>query len=150
MPIHIKRRRGIPRFDPQKIRRRAKRLLVLLEAEQSELSLLFTDDTEMTRLNRAYRKKNRTTDVLAFAQGEGRRKGLHPEILGDVVISVPRAKRQARERKIPLMQELTILLVHGVLHLVGHEHERVSPRRRAAMRREQERLVERLTSRAKT
>ena len=66
-------------------------------------------------------------------------------LLGDVVISLPTAKRQARERKHTLMHELIVLLVHGTLHLLGHEHEGTNRRTAAAMRREQKRLVAVLT-----
>ena len=141
MPLSMRRRRGIPAFDVQKLRRRATRLQKLLDVADRELSVLLTDDTEMTELNRAYRRRNRTTDVLSFSQQEGPRGDLHPEILGDVVISVPVARRQARERRATLMSELTVLLVHGVLHLLGYEHEKAGRVRARAMRKEQERLV---------
>ena len=132
-------------MDTRTLRRRARRLLKLLSIEDKELSILLTDDREMTELNRGYRNRNRTTDVLAFSQLEGERGDLHPEILGDVVISLPTAKRQAREQKHTLMHELVVLLVHGTLHLLGREHERTDRRTTAAMRREQERLVALLT-----
>lgn len=128
-------------MDTRKLRRRAGRLLKLLSIEEKELSVLLTDDDEMTQLNRAYRDRNRTTDVLSFSQQEGEWPDLHPEILGDVVISLPTARRQAREQKHTLMEELIVLLVHGTLHLLGHEHERTDRRAAAAMRREQNRLV---------
>jgi len=149
MTIHIQRRKGIPKLDTGLLRRRIARLMKLLQVDQKELSVLFTEDREMTDLNRSYRNKNRTTDVLSFAQSEGPRGELHPEILGDVVISVPTAKRQARERRHTLTEELIILLVHGVLHLLGHEHERTDRKTRALMQKEQERLVAILTSQSK-
>jgi probable rRNA maturation factor len=141
VPVHLRKRRGLPVFDTRKLRRRARRLLKLLGREADELSILLTGDEEMTELNRAYRKRNRTTDVLAFSQLEGQRGHLHREVLGDVVISLPTARRQARERKHSLLDELIILLVHGTLHLLGHEHERTDRKTAAAMRREQERLA---------
>lgn len=142
MPVHLRRRRGLPGFEVRTLRRRLHRLLRLLDREQDELSVLFVDDDEMTGLNRTYRHKNRTTDVLAFSQLEGPGDPLHPGILGDVVISVPTARRQARARGHSLQHELTLLLVHGVLHLVGYEHEGAGRARAAAMRREQRRLLE--------
>jgi probable rRNA maturation factor len=141
VPVHLRKRRGLPVFDTRKLRRRARRRLKLLGREADELSILLTGDEEMTELNRAYRKRNRTTDVLAFSQLEGQRGHLHREVLGDVVISLPTARRQARERKHSLLDELIILLVHGTLHLLGHEHERTDRKTAAAMRREQERLA---------
>ena len=132
-------------MDTRKLRRRARRLLKLLSIEDKELSILLTDDREMTELNRGYRNRNRTTDVLAFSQLEGERGDLYPEVLGDVVISLPTAKHQAREQKHTLMDELIVLLVHGTLHLLGHEHERTNRQTAAAMRREQKKLVALLT-----
>jgi probable rRNA maturation factor len=131
--------------DARKLRRRAQRLLKLLEKGDCELSILLTGDEEMTGLNRAFRNRNRATDVLAFSQQEGERGDLHPEVLGDVVISLPTARRQARDRRHTLMHELTVLLVHGTLHLLGHEHEGTDRKTAAAMRREQKRLVDLLS-----
>lgn len=145
MTVHLRKRRGLPAADTRKLRRRAERLLKLLSRDDSELSILLTGDEEMTELNRTFRRRNRTTDVLAFSQLEGDRGHLHREVLGDVVISLPTARRQARERKHSLLDELIILLVHGTLHLLGHEHERTDRRTAAAMRREQQRLVALLT-----
>lgn len=75
-------------------------------------------DPEMRKLNARWRQTDRTTDVLAFAQ-----EGPAPGLLGDVVISIPTARRQARERGHSLRDELRILLIHGVLHLLGYDHE---------------------------
>ena len=141
MPVHIKRRRGIPKINAGQFRYRAQRLMKLLEIDDKELSILLTDDIEMTALNNSFRKRNRTTDVLAFSQLEGDRGDLHQDILGDVVISVAQAKRQAKKRGLTLSQELTVLLVHGTLHLVGYEHVGVGRRAAASMRREQDNLV---------
>ncbi len=141
MPVHIKRRRGIPKINAAKFRYRAVRLTKLLKIEDKELSILLTDDSEMTALNRSFRKRNRTTDVLAFSQLEGDRGDLHQHILGDVVICVPQAERQAKKRGLTLSQELTVLLVHGTLHLIGYEHVGAGRRAAASMRREQDNLV---------
>ena len=75
-------------------------------------------DREMRRLNRLWRRKDRTTDVLAFVQ-----EGPARNLLGDVVISLPAARRQARERGHSLKDELAVLLIHGILHLRGYDHE---------------------------
>jgi probable rRNA maturation factor len=121
-----------------KVLRRAQAMLQVLQTPDSELSLLLTGDEQITLLNRDYRKKNRPTDVLAFAQREGRlgdRAGL---LLGDLVVSVPTAKRQAMERGVDLTSELTMLLAHGLLHLLGWDHDTKSKDR--LMRVETERL----------
>jgi len=106
---------------------------------ETELSVLFTGDEHIHALNRDYRHKNKPTDVLAFALREG--EGGDPEqaMLGDVVVSVDTAARQAEEAKKPLLAEVTMLLAHGVLHLLGWDHATAKQDR--AMRAETERLV---------
>ncbi len=101
----------------------AERLLQALSLQQTELSLLVCDDDVMRRLNRDYRGQDRPTDVLAFAMREG--EGADPDdlLLGDLVICLPAAQRQARERGHSLQRELRVLLVHGLLHLLGHDHQ---------------------------
>ncbi len=81
---------------------------------------MLTDDTGIAALNRTWRGKNKPTDVLSFSQVEG--EGAPASALGDVVISVETAARQARRAGTSLDQEMRRLLVHGVLHLLGHDH----------------------------
>ena len=83
------------------------------------LGLKLTGDLAMRRLNREHRGKDQTTDVLSFPGGETR-EGYH---LGDVVISVPQACRQAQTAGHGLERELRVLLLHGVLHCLGYDHE---------------------------
>lgn len=82
------------------------------------MSILLLDDTAITELNKNYKHRDRPTDVLSFYQDE------NPEdrgdILGDVVISVETAKRQADEREKSLDDEMDLLLAHGILHLLGY------------------------------
>jgi probable rRNA maturation factor len=83
------------------------------------LGVRFTGDRAMRRLNRDYRQKDKSTDVLSFP-GEKTPEGRH---LGDIVISVPTAERQAAEQGHPLEREVKTLLLHGVLHCLGYDHE---------------------------
>jgi len=103
-----------------------------------EVGLRITTDREIRALNRDYRGKDKPTDVLAFAQREGPAGALHPGLLGDIVISVETARRQARRG---LAAELLHLASHGLCHLLGYDHrddeeERVMNERAAALRRE--------------
>ncbi|MDE3018275.1 MAG: rRNA maturation RNase YbeY [Nitrospirota bacterium] len=100
----------------------AQRILVAAGVPTAELSLLIVGDHLMRRLNGRYRRKAVTTDVLAFPMREA--PGPNPLLLGDVVISLPQAARQARAQNVPLNRELAQLLVHGILHLLGYDHER--------------------------
>jgi probable rRNA maturation factor len=98
-------------------------------ARNAELSIVLTDDVTVQRLNRDYRNTDAPTDVLSFAQSEGDdvpRPSDAPAHLGDVIISVDTATRQAAEHAIPLQDELSHLLVHGILHLLGYDHERAT------------------------
>jgi probable rRNA maturation factor len=95
-------------------------------AAGSELSVVLADDAVVRRLNREYRATDAATDVLSFAQSEGEEFARPPgasDHLGDVIISVETAARQAAEHAISLQDELSHLLVHGVLHLLGYDHE---------------------------
>jgi len=90
-----------------------------------ELSIALVDDDIVRGLNRSYRDIDRPTDVLAFAMREGDPAPVAddgPEMLGDVVISVDTARRQARRHRRRLLDELTTLLAHGLLHLLGRDH----------------------------
>lgn len=94
-----------------------------LDLGDRELSIVLTDDAEIHELNRTYRGRDRPTDVLAFAMGEGEGSEVAGPLLGDVVISVPTARHQASRRKRELNAELRMLLAHGLLHLVGWDHQ---------------------------
>jgi probable rRNA maturation factor len=98
-------------------------MLDALSLEAAELSVLLVDDEGMQALNREHRNKDKPTDVLSFPQPKPRKSppGM-PRLLGDVVISLPTALRQARSRKRELMPEVRFLLAHGICHLVGHDH----------------------------
>jgi probable rRNA maturation factor len=93
----------------------------LLKLRETGVSLLLTTDGEIARLNRTFRKMNRPTDVLSFPQEASARKG-ERVILGDIAISVPTAKRQAMKNRHPARTEFAMLAVHGLLHLLGHDH----------------------------
>ena len=97
----------------------ARRALRSLGA-RGEVCLLFTDDAEIRRLNRRFRGMNRSTDVLSFPGHSSQERGSY---LGDIAISLPAARRQAREAGWPLEIEIRFLVLHAVLHLLGHDHE---------------------------
>jgi len=119
----------------RRLARRARRLLGALDLDTAELSLVLVSDPVMHELNRTWRGRNRPTDVLAFAQREGT--GPAPEgLLGDVVISVDTARRQAAALGHSVAVEAERLLVHGLLHLLGYDHERSAAEARRMRRKE--------------
>lgn len=99
------------------MRRRAEKMLEHLALRGVELSVALVDDPTIHELNRDYRRKDKPTDVLAFPQS--------PEsgLLGDVILSIETARRQAKRHRRPLLGELTMLLAHGLLHLLGYDHQ---------------------------
>lgn len=90
---------------------------------ESELSIVLVNDEQMSSLNKQYRNRRGSTNVLAFAMREGDFGNISPELLGDVIISLPTAQREAEESGISLDNMISRLLVHGILHLVGFDHE---------------------------
>ena len=118
--------------------RRIKAMIQLLQLEKAEVSFVLTDDKRIHELNKIYRHKDRPTDVLAFAMHEGEFGALAGSLLGDVIVSVPTARRQALSAGTPLLAEVTMLLAHGLLHLLGWDHRTDAEDRR--MRAETGRL----------
>ena len=126
------------RLDMALFRSRARRALRELSRARSELSLALVDDAEMAALNASYRGREGPTDVLSFSLVEGPHALHRGGLLGDVVIGIEVAARQARSRHRSLDEETARLMVHGLLHLVGHDHERAEDAR--LMRAEERRL----------
>jgi len=133
------RRRGLPAVDKRLLRRRARSILSLLGCEGAELSVSLVEDASMEALNAAHRGKPRPTDVLSFSLIEGAHAQFRQELLGDVVIGIETAARQARAMRRDLDDEVARLLVHGVLHLLGHDHVRSAQAKR--MRAEERRVA---------
>ncbi len=129
------RRSGV---DARAVKRVAAQLLAAVGRRDASLSISFVGDEEIARINAEHRGKDRPTDVLSFP--------LEPdptmpgeELLGDVVISVPTALRQAAGYDAPLQREVERLLIHGLLHVLGHDHEEADER--DAMIAEERRLA---------
>jgi len=122
------------------LKKTALEILRLLKQERAEVSLVLVGNREIRKLNAVFRKKDYPTDVLSFPAGEnlpGR-----VRLLGDVVISVDKARAQAKERGRTFREEIKTLLIHGIVHLLGYDHEG-SPRDALVMTR-----LERKISRA--
>lgn len=130
-------------FSIPAIQQAADRLLALTGYPDHELSVLLVDDARIAELNEAYRRKSGPTNVLAFAMQEGEAVRDGDTLLGDIIISVDTAAREAKRQKATLHQRLKVLLVHGLLHLLGHDHER-SAAEAEIMAAEEEKLLHRL------
>lgn len=110
----------------------ARQYLDRLELRDCELSLSLVGDRAIRRLNRTWRKKDKATDVLSFPSGDAPPGTPGPRLLGDVVISLDTARRQAKEYERSLDVEMARYLAHGILHLLGHDHEKPTEARRMA------------------
>ena len=123
MSILIKNSQKSIRLNQQRIRKDLGKALRLLGLQTSELSIMFVGNRLMTRLNSLYRGFNRTTDVLSFPLDNGRASG-PTNLLGDIVVCIPKAVSQSKEYDVPFYDELLRLLIHGLLHLIGYDHEK--------------------------
>lgn len=143
LELQIQNPCGYPDVSARELRPWLANLLSELSPDADSATVRFVSDREMRSLNRAYRSKDATTDVLSFpgdlpARDEARRSWTQPppedadaprlpdglpRHLGDVVVSVPTARRQAAERGHGIARELRLLTLHGVLHCLGYDHE---------------------------
>jgi rRNA maturation RNase YbeY len=144
MPVSVVCRSKAPGVSAARVASDARRLLAALGEDHAELSVSLIDDAEIHRLNRDYRGSDRPTDVLAFALREGARAPGDDTVLGDVVISLQTAARHARSHRVSAAHEVRMLLIHGILHLLGYDHERsaAEARRMKAMERQLRRALE--------
>jgi len=122
MPVEIVRREGGKKFPARRLKKVALAILDLVGQKNTELSVALIGDREMQQLNAQYRGKDYATDVLSFPVETS--VALSPPLLGDVIISVDKASAQARERRRTLDDEMITLLIHGIVHLLGYDHER--------------------------
>jgi len=123
MRISIQNRQKRILLNLKKVRSATQRILTELGLLDAELSVLLVDDARIRDLNRRYLNRDKPTNVLAFPMREGEFSTLHPNLLGDLVISVETAKRQSDRFGLDEMEMVILLMVHGVLHLIGYKHE---------------------------
>jgi probable rRNA maturation factor len=109
-----------------------------LALPDAELSILFVDDKQIQELNYQYLGRNKPTNVLAFPMREGQFSSLHPHLLGDLVISTHTAKRQSNQFGLSRMEMVTLLMIHGILHLIGYDHEKTKKEARAMALKQRE------------
>jgi len=104
-----------------------------LGCPEAELSIVIVDDAQIREINRDYLQRDKATNVISFAMQEGEGAGIQPSLLGDVVISAQTAARDAEEAGLAFTSELYFLLLHGILHLLGYDHERGTEKQAAVM-----------------
>ena len=124
MPVFISDDQRERFVDCELLKIQGRNILFFLGCGNQELSVLLTDDKKIRKLNKKYRGQDRATDVLSFPQNEGEENEPDYHLMGDVVISTVTAKRQASQHGLSLEEEIVLLLIHGILHLLGFNHER--------------------------
>ncbi len=144
MSVEIIRRDDGKKLPSRKLKKVAQKVLEIVEHDQAELCLVLVGNAEMRKLNAHFRKKDYPTDVLSFPAGDELPTGV--QLLGDVIISVEKAKEQAKARRRTLDEELVTLLIHGIVHLLGYDHER-SPKDARIMDRLEKKIYRALCDR---
>ena len=144
MKLDIQNLQNIAKIDKNKIIKCAGHVLNALGENEAELSLVLVNDMYIRNLNWKYRRKDSATDVLAFPMRDSR--GLSGVILGDVVISVETAKKEAKKRKKDFQDELDLYFVHGILHLLGYDDEK--PHARKKMKLKEQEILKLLKNKA--
>lgn len=125
MPVYIEIIDRSSRVSQAPLRRLIARILEAEGCGRDTLTLILADSGCLRRLNRKYRHIDRVTDVISFALREGHPHPGEPTELGDIYISLPRTRRQARQYRVSFNQELRRLVVHGTLHLLGYDHQKL-------------------------
>jgi probable rRNA maturation factor len=134
MPVEIVWRGGAQGYSARGLKAMSIEILRLLKCDNAELSLALVGNSEIRKLNAKYRGKNYATDVLSFPTGDHLP---HPaRLLGDVVISLDKTRAQAREHGRTIKEEMAVLLIHGIVHLLGYDHERSAREARVMTRLE--------------
>jgi probable rRNA maturation factor len=126
MRIQIDNRQKKQVILKRPLRKIAQRILDASGYPRGELSITLVDNASIQEINRDYLDRDWPTNVISFSMLEGEGGGIQPQLLGDVVLSTERAASDALEADIPFEHELWFLLLHGVLHLIGYDHERGS------------------------
>ncbi len=141
MAIAVQNRQRMVRINTPHVKRQLLRVMTYLGCQDQELSVVFADDRLLHDLNRTYRDKDRPTNVLAFPQEPIDTAGPTAGLLGDVVVSLLTAEREAQTLEQPLETRVVYLLIHGLLHLLGYDHEQSDAARQRMEALEQELLA---------
>lgn len=123
MKIQIENKQTKIKIQRRKIRSTVLKLLKIMDSANKEISISFVDDNTIKQLNNHYLQRNHSTNVLSFSLQEGEYGNVNPHILGDIVISTETAQRDAAKGDLSLSEEIDFLIIHGLLHLLGFNHE---------------------------
>ena len=130
MALAIQNRQRTVTIQTRRVRHRVLQMMDFLQCAEAELSVVFVSDRRMQVLNRTYRQKDRPTNVLAFPQRSGVPVLPAAPLLGDVIVALPTAAREAQQLQQSLEERVIYLVLHGLLHLLGYDHEQSATERR--------------------
>jgi probable rRNA maturation factor len=138
MTILIRNRQKRLKIDLARVRSDLRRILKLTDCDDREISLLLVDDEGIREINRRYLDRDCATNVISFSLLEGEFGQINPQLLGDIVISVQRAQAEASECGVDFQDMLDFLMIHGLLHLLGYDHEGTDNQQAQQMQKKEE------------
>ncbi|MDD5524434.1 MAG: rRNA maturation RNase YbeY, partial [Smithella sp.] len=135
MKLQIENNQNKIKIDKRRIRSTVLRIMRILDCADKEISLSFVDDEKIKELNKEYLGKDKPTNVISFSLREGEYSDINPQIMGDIIISVETAQRDALWGNLTVSQEIDFLIIHGILHLLGYNHENTTRKETNKMRK---------------
>jgi probable rRNA maturation factor len=140
MKLQIENNQNKIKIDKRRIRSTVLRIMRILDCADKEISLSFVDDEKIKELNKEYLGKDKPTNVISFSLREGEYSDINPQIMGDIIISVETAQRDALWGNLTVSQEIDFLIIHGILHLLGYNHENTTREETNKMRKKEKDL----------
>ena len=140
MKIRLENLQKRIKIDKWEIRTKVTRLMKLVNCADKEISITFVDDPTIQRINKQYLSRDKTTNVISFSLQEGDFGDINRGLLGDIVISVDTAHRDAEKGNFEFTEELIFLIIHGLLHLTGYNHENTSKTDALKMKKKEKEL----------
>ena len=144
MKTLIENRQRLVKLDLRRIRRTVREAAKHLGCPEREVSLLFVDNEAISEINRQYLNRPGPTNVISFSQTEGDFGHINPLLLGDIVISAERAVSDAQAGNLDVNDEIDFLVIHGLLHLLGYNHEGSDEREAMQMREMENEIFKKL------
>ena len=144
MKTLIENRQRLVKLDLRRIRRTVREAAKHLGCPEREVSLLFVDNEAISEINRQYLNRPGPTNVISFSQTEGDFGHINPLLLGDIVISAQRAVSDAQAGNLDVNDEIDFLVIHGLLHLLGYNHEGSDEREAMQMREMENEIFKKL------
>ncbi len=140
MAIQIQSNHNKIRINTRKLRPVISKIMKILDCADKEISINFVDDAKIKQLNKQYLGRDKATNVLSFSLREDEYGDINPQILGDIVISVETAQKDAAYGNLTVDQEIDFLIIHGLLHLLGYDHENTTKKETNKMRKKEKEL----------